>query len=632
MSGHRTKRERARGLIDGIGRRVFGDRLGLVVFLATLCFVTLTWRTGVFINDNFTLVRGLNALSHGRIWLDTAGPDSFVAPGTNVRDGYVYGRNYGQLLLSLPALWVLGTLDAVVNLHVALVAGWHLLVLALAVQVSRITDYSRVCLYAGSGLAVVSFLANAVLVRTFTDVSLSLLALQSTAAVAAGLVAVFTYRLLRRRHGRALGLYAGVGVAVATPIGLWATIPKRHVFSALVLVAVLYAFARSRDPDAVPTIRGVGPVPLYRAGAYALIGLFTTVHAAEALFAFFALVVVDIPTAPSNDRRSLGTVIGVFALSLIPLLILNNLVTGEMLRPPRAMGDRGIAAPAQDGLAPDGGSSGAGSGDGGSDSGGGAVGIGEFIVGLGAGPLGVIVDQVLGLTADSLARATNGESMLRTYVASSVEGIDQDNQFLGINIALLEGAPVLGAVVGAVLGALASGSAKLRATLDPTDALAVLFGVGFVLIYNARLPLHTQVTVRYLLVLYPLGILLLARAATTRRLLDDHRSAVLWSYVAGVAVGTQLLLAYFVIGGYAVGEAARVHALLGVVLGTAVAATTAASVVDRRVEPVAAGTVGLAAAAGTAFLVLAGLVHFAFVGEYVLPAVGAVSDAIAAGT
>ena len=619
------RRQRTVAAMCRAGRYIFGDRVGLVLFLATVCFVTVTWRPGVFINDNFTLVRGLDALSQGRVWLDTAGPDAFVAPGTNVRGGYVYGRNYGQLLLSLPALWALEALDAVVNLRMALVAGWHLLALAFVVQTSTLTEHEQYLRYAGSGVIAASFLVNVLLVRTFTAVSLALLALQVTAALTAGLVAVFCYRLLKRRHGRTIGLFAGAGVVAATPIGLWGTIPKRHIFSVLVLVVVLYAFARSRDVEPTTTVPGIGPVPLYRAGAYATVGLFTSIHAAEALFMFFALVVVDIPTAPSNDRRSLATVGVLFALSLVPFLLINSLVTGEWLRPPRAMGARGITAPAQENLT-NASSGGTGGGGGGGASGGSGGGLGDILISLGAGPAGVVVSQVLDITVSSLVDFTNLDAVYETYLRSSVEGIRQDSRFLGINLALLEAGPLLGASVGAIVGSLACGFGKLRDAVDATDVLTVCFGLAFVLIYNSRLPLDTQVTVRYLVVLYPLGVLLLARAPTTRRLLTAHRDVLLWSYAVGVAIGTQLLFAYFVLGQYAVGEAARVHALLGFGLGGIVAISTVASALDRRVDPLAAAALGLAGAAATAFFLLAGLSHFAFVGEYVLPVVGWISD------
>ena len=630
-----TVRARGAAATRWTGKRVFGDRVGLALFLATLCFVTLIWRGGLFITDSANFVRGLEALSNGHFWLDRAGPDAFVAPGTHVRDGFVYGRNYGQVIVSLPALWALQALDAVVNLRVALVAGWHLLALALVVQLHRVTGSGRRVLYGASGVVVLSFLANAALVRTFTAVSLSLLALQITAAVAASLVAVVCYRLIARRHGTRLGLVAGGAAVVATPLGLWATIPKRHAFSSLLVVGVLYLFFRSRDPDATTTVRGVGPVPVYRAGAYVLVGLFTTIHAAEALFVFFALVVVDVPTAPANDRRTLALVGGLFALSMIPFFVINSFVTGELIRPPRAMDERGLTAPAQENLGSPSGSGG-GTGGGGADNAtGGAAsssdgGLREFLIGLGAGPVGVVVAQILDLGVTGFNSLFNAEALVRTYVSSSVDGIRQNGQFLGVNLALVEAGPLLGAAAGALVASVAAGPRALRERLDATDALALLIALAFVLIYNSRLPLHTQVTVRYLLVLYPLGVVLLARSALLRRVLADRRDLTVWAYTAGVALGSQLLVAYFVVGGYAVGEAARVHAVLGATLGLVVAVTSVASAVDSRADPLAAVALGLAGAAATVFVLLAGLSHFAFIGEFILPVVGAMSDLIAA--
>jgi hypothetical protein len=372
-------------------------------------------------------------------------------------------------------------------------------------------------------------------------------------------------------------------------------------------------------------------VPVYRATAYVLVGLFTTIHAAEALFVFFALVVVDVPTAPTNDRRTLAFVGGLFALSMLPFFLTNSLVTGEMLRPPRAMGDRGLTAPAQESVTDAGGRGGGGDGGSSGGAGGGSGGIQEFLIGLGAGPVGVIVSQILDITTSSLAALSNIERLRRTYLLSAVEGIRQnDQQFLGINLALVEAGPLLGAAAGVAVAGVVGGVQRLRSRLNPTDVLALAIVLAFVLIYASRLPLNTQVTVRYLLVLYPLGAVLLARSASIRRLLTDHRDPLLWAYTAGVALGSQLMLAYLVLGQYAVGEAARVHAILGAALGLVAAVATVAGVADRRTEPVAAVALGLAAAAATVFILLAGLLHFAFVGEYVLPVVGWVSDLITA--
>jgi hypothetical protein len=122
------------------GRVVFGDRLGLALFLGTVCFAAVYWRAGLFITDNATLVRTLEAVADGRLWIEPATGDYFDAPGTIVVDGLVYGRNYGQIVLALPFLWVLEALDAVADLRVALTALWHLALYALLVQSGRLQD------------------------------------------------------------------------------------------------------------------------------------------------------------------------------------------------------------------------------------------------------------------------------------------------------------------------------------------------------------------------------------------------------------------------------------------------------------------------------------------------------------
>jgi 4-amino-4-deoxy-L-arabinose transferase-like glycosyltransferase len=138
-----------------------------------------------------------------------------------------------------------------------------------------------------------------VLVRQFLAPSLSLIALQISTLVVAGLGAVLLYRLLAWQHNRRLGVLAGAAVVLVSPVGFWATIPKRHVLVATLCLAVLYLFARSRTPSE-RTFPGIGQVPLHRTLMYTCIALITWVHAAEGLFVFLAVVAFDLPTAPPN--------------------------------------------------------------------------------------------------------------------------------------------------------------------------------------------------------------------------------------------------------------------------------------------------------------------------------------------
>ena len=150
----------------------------------------------------------------------------------------------------------------------------------------------------------------------------------------------------------------------------------------------------------------------------------------------------------------------------------------------------------------------------------------------------------------------------------------------------------------------------------------------FLLLYLPVLPLHAQVTVRYLLVLYPLAVYGMARQAPLRRALGTHWRAALWTWVGGVLVGAQLFVAGVTAGSLARGEAMQVHAFAGLAVAGAFGALAAATVVTDRGDRAVAVAGGLAAALGTDFLLLSGLVYFQY-GQYALPAAGWVADLLA---
>ncbi len=609
----------ARGYRHRLGRLLFRDRLGLTLFLGVLCVTLLSWRTGIVINDNITLRETLAALADGHVWIEPATGEYLRSPGTGVRDGFVYGRNYGQLVLSLPALWGLQILDALADLHVALAALWHLLVLAFVVQLGHIRGYRRMAAYGGSGLVLVSFLANLAVATSF-DPSLSLLALQMTAAVAVAFAAVGLYRLVTLRRGRRRGLLAGVGLAAATPAMFWGLVPKRHAFSLTIVVGLLYAFARSRRGDGTVSLPVVGSVPVYRAGAYALVALLAWIHAEEGVYLFLALVLVDIPTAPSNDRRTLAFVAAVFALSLVPFFVTNLFVAGELLKPPRSVFGGFFETGASGG-----GSGGSGGGSGGGGSGGGRS-LLSVLVALLPSQAVWVAGNVWGSLLTGVSGMLDTQNMYNTFVHSSVENVNEDVGFRGINLSVLEAAPVFGAALAGGLAGLSTHVRNRDWHLDPVVVFAAVLTIAVVLTKAGRLPLRVQVTVRYLLPVYALGVFLIADSTIGAWLSDTHRSLAVWSYAGGVAIGGQLLFLALVFGDFAVGEAARLHALLGVALGLAVAVTCLAGLADRRFRSAAVVAVGLAAAASTVFVLLAGLYYFSFTGEYILPVVDFVVD------
>jgi hypothetical protein len=602
------------------GSVVFGDRLGLVLFLGTVCFAAVYWRAGLFITDNATLTRTLEAVAEGRLWIEPATGEYFDAPGAVTADGLVYGRNYGQIFLALPFLWVLEALDAVADLRVALAALWHLALYALLVQSGRLLDLRRPATVGGSVVVVLSFLLNVRLAAQFTDPSLPLLALQLSTLVAAGLSAVVMYRLVSRQHGRRPGALAGGAVVLVLPVGFWATIPKRHVLVGFYCLSVLYLFARSRDSAGVD-LPVVGVVPARRAGMYALIALLAWVHAAEGLFVFLAVVLADVPTAPSNDRRTVAVVAGAFLVASVPLLVTNHLVAGEPHRPPRALYSglatqqaliTGSAAGASTGVTTGGGPIAA------------ALGVlGDFLSDVFVfSAVAYLSSTILALATDGLTGLTHGGDLYHTFVRSGGGAIGGAPQFRGVNLAVLESAPLLAAAIGAAVAPgrwIVSGFEGTDRGVTAADLLAAGMIVSFVLIYVNRLPLHVQVNARYLLPAYPLALYLLVRSRAVRAVVETRLRPLLWTYGFGTLVGTQLVFVYTTSRGLAVAEATQVHALLGLGCAGLLAVTLPGSAIDDRLRTPAAVALGLAGAAGTAFLLLSGLDYFSFIGQYVLP-------------
>lgn len=601
-----------------LGRLQFGDRRGLVVFLASLCFFGLYWRVGQFITDTSTITVALGAVMDGHLWIDHIGEGHFSAPGAVRADGMVYGRNYLQVFLTAPLVVVVEGLASVADLRVGLTALWHLALLCLFVQLGKLFDARRLANVGGSGLVLGSFVLNVVLAEQFVEPSRELIALQIGTLLAAAFLAVLVYRLVDSFHGPSAGTLAGLATGVVLPVGFWAQIPKRHVLSALLLVGVLYAFSRSRSPEATVDAPVLGPFPAHRAATYGLVGILAWLHAAEAVFAFVPLVLVDVPTAPSNDRRTLAVVGAAFVVSLLPFFLTNFAISGNPIRAPRTFVSADVdPSPTADSLSSEG------------------FALYDRV------PGGFLLEGMVWLSTSvseqvsaSLAMVTEPEALYRTYVRSGsleIAGTKGLPEFRAVNLSVLESVPLFGALVAVVGTAGRAVRRNIRGALsaaEPTDLLAVGLVVSFVLLYTQRLPLHVQITVRYLLPTYPLVLFLIVRQPLVRRVVAGRAGYARWTYVCGVLLGTQILLAYVVARELSVASAVQLHAVVGLAIAALLAVALAIAHVDERAELLAAVAIGLAAAAGTAFVLLSGLAYFSFVGEFVLPASQAISDLI----
>ncbi|SDE99644.1 RAD23 family protein [Halorientalis regularis] len=674
-----------------LGRALFGDRYGVVLFLGTLAVLATYWRVGVFLTDSYAIANGLVNVADGNLEITkiTYSLTPGSQPGLWYADGAVYARNYAHIFLSLPVLWVLDALAALFDLRLVLAAAWSGIIVLLFDRTGRILDRHQPFAIAGAALALVAFLASALVAAPLPNRWTAFLALQITGMLAVAFAGVVLYRVLTHAHGRRVGLVFGAAAVVASPVSFWASIPKRHALSGLAVVAVLGAFYFSRAADTRRRALGL------RALAYAVVALWAWLHALEALVVFAVLIPTDLATARSNHPKHLAVVTLVFLVALTPFLATNAAINGDPFQPPRSLDSfSGQVDPLATG----------GQNGGDSRSGGGestptptptesqpTTDASTTIDGTGPpattetelttngtttqdetggtaapespgraspsdpspGPIATLLSAltaILGVAIEGSSWAIGkGWSYVDTGITLAQEDPDRlYHTFLrsgripeyvsyrmtdqeAIDLALLEVAPLLGGLLG-VLGAslrrLRTVSLKgLRTALGrptrQTDLLAVAMTVALVLMNVERLPLHTQITVRYLVPIVPLGLYGVARLGCVQRAVNADLCWLAGAYVGGLVVGgLGFLLAHLWLD-LALGEAMQLHALVNLA-GAGLLAIWAVVAglgfdFDERVGVVA---LAIPAALSTLFLLFTGLVYFQYA-DYALPLVEA---------
>jgi uncharacterized membrane protein YgcG len=614
-----------------------GDTGGVVVFLATIVVLGLLWRIDFIINDSVTVGNLLVNVAEGHLAVTDA-PYALTAgeqPGLVEVDGQLYGRNYGQVYLAVPILWALDLLAGLVDLRLLIAAGWSMAVLGLGHALARWLDRPTFAAV-GTALALLSFVGSMAIATEIGWLARPrpVVALGLSTMLLAGTGATVLYRLLALVHDRRVGMAGGLALVLATPIGFWGSFPKRHVLSATVLLLVCYCFAVSRGrADRVGT--------LARAGAYAILGYFASVHAFEAAFAVAVLFPIDLLTAPSNDRRTLLVVALVFAVSLVPMFATNAAISGDPLQPPRTIEgvEGGLSldpadVPVDGGGSTGGGGSGGGGGDGGgSGSSGGGAGSG----GAGGGlpfidllaPLVPFVDKLrwigsymLGALTAGFAASLEAERLLHVFVRSGwIPGVQYHlTGFETLELAFLEVFPLAGVILAApviaarrvrALGRDSIG--RLREALaDPvhqTDVFVGALACTLFVVYLPRIPLYAMLTLRYVVPVMPLVLYAVLRLPPVRTAIADESRSVALAYTATLAVAAAAVLTTVVLLDPAKGEAIQLHGILGLVASMVAAVVVATWPIHGRRRAVA-GALGLTAAVTTLYYCAAALLYF----------------------
>jgi len=632
---------------------VFGDQAGLAVFLGALSAVGATWQVGFFITDTYAVANALANLAHGDLAIERVYYSLTLGgqPGLVAVDGHLYARNYGQAFLALPLYYGLAALATVADLGLLLVALWALVVGAFCRQVGVVLGRRARFQTVGSVLAAVLVVTSVPLVDPVEDELVGLVALQVLSMLAVGVTAVAVYRSARHVRGRRVGVAAGAGTVLTTPLWFWAAVPKRHTLTAAVVAVLLFWFATSREPGGqirLPVAgRRVYRSLALRVAGYLLVGLLAWVHAFEGIVLLGVFGLADLTTASTTSRRVLVAIAVAVTVGFAPFVATNVAVTGDPLQPPRlapsyfgaqdeyTIGPEGGVTGPADQSTTDGeavGTSGDENGGSAGEDSGESAGDTAEQAGDGDEPPGTASDPSRAPSFDPFAGAvgfgervtsyggrfaeTAGSAparLYRTYVRSGRADALTDyhvNDEEAIELSLLESNPLFGGVLGGLLAGLG----------------AVVAGFGA--LYFPFLPLFSQLTVRYLLPAVPALVYLLGRVPAVATAVETRPRLLAGWYGGAVAAG---VLGLTVAGAWlepAVGEAMQLHALVNLaacgVLTIAVVVTAAGADRDTRVRTAAVATAG---AATTVLVVAMQLAYFEY-GTYAVPVVRLVADAV----
>ncbi|MDF9745570.1 hypothetical protein [Natrinema salsiterrestre] len=612
-----------------LGRLVFGDYGGVFVFLLTCTAAMVLWRTTYSINDNLTVANGLVALSEGHLHVDTPTyGETLETPGMAKYNGKAYPRNFAHIVFALPFLWVLDGVAAVADVRIALAALWSLSMFATVSVGGRLVGRHEWGHLLGGVLALGSFVGSVSVATPLLVDHHAYLALQLATLVAAAVSAVVIYRLLSRLYSADVGLAAGVAAGVASPALVWATIPKRHVLTALFALLTLFCLYRSREAGRIATYRR------YRAAAYVPVGLTAWLNAAEGIVLLIAIVVADFVTARENGVRTLATVAAGFFVSLVPFFLTNYLISGGPFTPPRMLDRYGSDAI---GARVTGGGTASSSGGGGGGTGGGGTGSGILggLIGDAAAPLISTIDRALLFTQflshglEAIQREPG--RLYHTFVRSGyLEFSSPGATGLAINVAFLEALPIAGALVAAPVVAIravvnrvvGSGSPAFRSRpVFAADVFVVIYGVLITLLYIYRLPLHAMLTVRYVYPLFPLAIYVIARLRWVRATVSERPLWLAFSYAGAVLIGGQLILITVVMRDYTADETIQGIALLAITITTAVGLWSLLAAFDRTNTSVGAILLGLGSGLTSLLMAAFAFLLFGRAAGYVLPMV-----------
>lgn len=550
---------------------IAADPMVAALFFGALVYVGLAWQARSPVPAADAVVETTVALADGH--LGPVEPAGERGPALGGADAGHRGVG-GQAVLSLPFLVLFRTVDVVAGPGQFVALLWSVSVAGFGTAVGRLAGRPRTGTRYGAGVGLTLLVVNLAAHEPLPANRLPVVALGAATAVAAALTAPTLYVLVSRLHGRTVGAVAGAGVVLATPMGLWATVPVRHGFVALLAVLAALTLHESQRSQSATAGRLL-------VAAFALAGLTAWIDPVDGAAVLTGLVLAE----AVGERRARPTIAGVTAALGLPV-VLRAVTTLALAGSPAAGADNQSAAGPRWLF----------------ETVGGLVAFGRRV---GAG-VGAATDP--GLVFDVFLRS----SFSRTPVDYVTLGpIPLQVGGVPLDLSVLEAMPATGFLLAGIVVAydLLRGGTTFERGCGATTAVDVFVVAAATGLVVASLPAvagGSSVMAREFYPALVLATYLLVRLVVVREAVRHEWRLVGWTYCATLVGGGAAFLAVAV---WATGiplEVARLHAMASFTVGVVGAYWgVAGSLVDGDGRATAV-LLGVSGAATTSFVLLAG--------------------------
>lgn len=614
------------------------DYYTITIFFSILSFLLLTWRIGFIINDNYTLANMLVNLSNGSLSIKQIEFGAAVSPGTYTDGERLYGRNYGHVFTALVPYILLELIFSVVYPVVAFSAMLSISIVISALGIYKVTGGEGKFLLLGSLTATGIFLLNITFSSSLASRWTPVIALQLVSIIATSLLGAILYQMLSAMYTRPVAVAAGIAVVVTTPVGFWGTIPKRHAWVALFAVAVLYAVYMGKRAEIE------GTITRYRMLAYGLVGIGTWMDPAEGFLLFIPLMIVDGIDIPNYKLKSNMLVLTVFTVCLLPFFITNMLITGSPLKPPFLLasysGEETIVLDSEIATSSTQKQNPAPQVENTGDTSRPITEELRIATEAGANNILLFTNQF----QQGIYSVFDPERAYSVFVRSGyLETVSARGNSL-INLTVLESMPLLGALIVAplLLAHKLVSDILIRVfkskpvdidshQLTPqraADLFVTIYAILVIIVSLPQLPIHASITVRYLHILYPLGMYGIIRTSAIRRLINTDWRTLVWVYTITVFIGGQIVFALLAVMQASIGEAMQIYAMLALLSSLLIATYSVVVQFLSKIEVVAPIVVGVAAGLTTVFLIISSIELFDYGVIHAIPISDMLSEVI----